>query len=268
MDEREYFKGIESYRLLAKHEIGQNFLIDFTVARRIIGLLGIEEGERVLEIGSGAGSLTYFLAKEKGQKEAIDIDDGLLVKTRGELGDKVDIHYGNAARYDYSPYDKIVGNLPYYITSSIIEKVLLEGGNAKKLVFMVQKEAMERLLSPVGGKDYGPLNILMAWRFEAKREFNVPRSSFVPAPHIDSSVISFYNPAKPRQNLKKAYGFCKSLFRFRRKTVENNLKVYLNGRGDARQILQACSIIPTSRPETLSPADYERLFALVSEIMK
>lgn len=112
MDKRRFFEGVESYRLLAKHEVGQNFLIDSEVAERIVSLLDIKPGEKVIEIGSGAGSLTYFLAESEGEVTAIDIDEALIAKLEPELGDKVNVTYGNGAKWDYAPYDKIIGNLP------------------------------------------------------------------------------------------------------------------------------------------------------------
>ena len=253
MDRKRYFEGIESYRLLAKHEVGQNFLLDDDAAERIIGLLDLRTGEKVIEIGSGAGSLTYFLAESGAEVTAIDIDEGLITKLQGDFGDKVNVVYGNGAKWDYSPYDKIVGNLPYYITSLLIERALLHGKNAKKMAFMVQKEAGERLLAPVGTKDYGPLPILIALRCHAKRAFSVKRSSFAPAPHVDSVVLEFTIDRPWDEDIAKAYKLSQSLFLARRKTMLNNLKNYLHDAEKAKRLLRENGLAETLRPEQVSP---------------
>ena len=92
-------------------------------------------------------------------------------------------------RFDYSPYTKIVGNLPYYITSGIVEKILLGASKASRVVLMVQKEAADRLLAKVGSKDYSPLSLYLNYVASVKRAFNVSRNAFVPAPHIESTVL-------------------------------------------------------------------------------
>ena len=191
MNKEEYFERIKQFSSLAKKEIGQNFLIDAGVCERIANEVGIEEGEKVLEIGSGAGSLTYSLSKTPGLIETIDIDEAMLTKVGQDFegGGNVKVLNGNAMRWDYSCYDKIVGNLPYYITSGIVERVLLSAAKAKRCVFMVQKEAAERLLAKPGTKDYGPLPILIALSGKASYCFKVARSSFAPAPHVDSAVL-------------------------------------------------------------------------------
>ena len=253
MDRARYFEGIEAYRLLAKHEVGQNFLVDSDAAERIVGLLDVQAGEKVIEIGSGAGSLTYFLAETQGDIEAIDIGEGLVVKVQGELSPRVNVHMGNGAKTDYAPYDKIIGNLPYYITSLLIERALLTGNNAKKMVFMVQKEAGERLLADVGSKDYGPLPILIRLLCKAQRAFTVRRNCFAPAPHVDSVVLTFTMKQEREALANKAYALAQSLFLQRRKTMLNNLKNYLHDGDKAKRLLTELGIAENLRPEQVSP---------------
>ena len=260
MDERRYFETIASYKLLAKHEVGQNFLIDTDAAKRIVDEADIQTGEKVLEIGSGAGSLTFFLAQTAGRIEAIDIDEGLIAKLQEDFGEQVDVHYGNAAKYEYAPYDKIVGNLPYYITSSLIERALLLGVNAKKMVFMVQKEAGERLLSPVGEKDYGSLPVLLQWLSKPKRAFSVKRDCFAPAPHVDSVVLSFAMKERPDVDIKKAYRFVESLFLQRRKKLLNNLKNLIHDGDKAKNLILDAGLSEDVRPEQVSPEAFLELY--------
>ncbi|MBE6127383.1 MAG: ribosomal RNA small subunit methyltransferase A [Erysipelotrichaceae bacterium] len=256
MDKHRFFEGVESYRLLAKHEVGQNFLVDYDVAERIVNLLDIQKGEDVLEIGSGAGSLTFFLSETNGEINAIDIDEALIAKLQNELGDKVSVTYGNGAKWNYAPYDKIIGNLPYYITSLLVERAILTGTKAKRMVFMVQKEAGERLLASPGTKDYAPLPILIALSAYAKRAFNVRRSCFAPAPHVDSSVLVFDMKAERDEDVLKTYKLCQSLFLQRRKTLLNNLKNYLHDDEKARGLIASLGLRETVRPEEVTPEQY------------
>ena len=257
-DKESFFEEVNSYKLLAKKEVGQNFLIDASAAERIVSLLDVQSDDVVLEIGCGAGSLTFFLNEIKAQGEAIDIDDAMLSKCRKDFpSSSVNILQGNAMRWDYGKYTKIVGNLPYYITSGILEKVLLGAAKCKKMAIMVQKEAADRLLSQVGSKDYGPLNILLSLSGSLKREFKVPRSSFAPAPHVDSAVLSYiYKDNRDLELLRKVYSFASSLFLQRRKTIANNLKTVVKDQAKATNILLAAKIDPSKRPEQLTPEEY------------
>lgn len=253
-----YFEEIASFKLLAKKEVGQNFLIDSSAASKIIETLELKDGDKTLEIGCGAGSLTYFLEEAHAVGEAIDIDDGLLSKLQGDFENPtlVPLH-GNAMKWDYASYTKIVGNLPYYITSGILEKVLLGAEKAEKLVIMVQKEAAERLLSGVDSKEYGPLNVLIALSGSLKREFKVMRSCFCPAPHVDSTVLSLsFNPNRDVEMNRKTYSFCNEVFLQRRKTIANNLKTIVKDADKVAKILNACGIDSNKRPEQVSPEQY------------
>ena len=259
--EEAYFSEIKSYKLLAKKEVGQNFLIDPSAAKKIVDVLGVKEGDRVLEIGCGAGSLTYFLEKSGAMGDAIDIDEGLLAKLQGDFPDgPLSIVHGNAMRWDYSPYTKIVGNLPYYITSGILEKILLGAKSADKMVIMVQKEVADRLLGAVGSKEYGPLNVLFGLSGALKREFKVLRTSFAPAPHVDSAVLSFsFFPNRDLEELADVYRFCSAMFLQRRKTVANNLKSVVKDQEKAVKIFLGCGVDGNKRPEQLTPEEYASL---------
>ena len=257
MNEKEYFEGVRSYTLLAKKEVGQNFLINPSTAKAIVDALAVQEGESVLEIGFGAGSLTYFLSKTKGKVEGIDIDEAMVAKLQKDFSysDNLTLHQGNAMRFDYSSYDKIVGNLPYYITSGILENVLLGASKAKRAVFMIQKEASDRIFAKPGNKDYGPLSILFSLSGKAKRILFVPRSDFSPPPHIDSVVFAFdFN--ENRGDLKKAYILVGKLFLNRRKTIFNNLKNIVKEGEIAKNILELHGISLNQRPEELTPEQY------------
>ncbi len=227
MNSDRYFANIKSYKLLAKKEVGQNFLVDPEFAERAADLLlGPEEGP-VYEIGCGAGSLTYFLIEKGYSGKAVDIDEGLLAKLHQDFPneEKLVIERENALEADLTEYTQILGNLPYYITSSLLEKVLLETPKAKRGVFMVQKEAYERVSAKAGTKDYSPLGIVFSMLGKAKKEYVVPPSAFSPAPHVESLVFSYdYDPNRDLAFMKGFYLFLKKAFSLRRKTLHNCLK--------------------------------------------
>ena len=258
MNESNYFEGVASYRLLAKKEVGQNFLIDSSFAKRIVDALEAKEGERVLEIGCGAGSLSFFLSQGSAKTDTIDIDEAMITKVRTDFADSEYLNpfIGNAMKFDYEPYDKIIGNLPYYITSGIIERVLLKASKASRCVFMVQKEAAERLLSKPGTKDYSPLSIYISVVSKARKLFNVPRNAFAPAPHVDSTVIELEFNEKHGEKAAKMYRFALAMFLQRRKTILNNLKNYLHSSEKAAEILEKMGIPATYRAEQILPEQY------------
>ena len=258
VDPKTYFQRISEFKLLAKKEVGQNFLIDIDVAKGIVDLLEAELEDKVLEIGCGAGSLTYFLAQEGLDVTAIDIDPSMIGKLEQDFASvpNVKIIQANGMRFDYSPYTKIVGNLPYYITSGLIEKALLGGTNCSTFVFMVQKEAAERLLSKPNTKDYSPLSILISLSTEAKTALKVSRNCFSPAPHVDSAVVVLKRKANDVSKIEKTYRFALQCFKQRRKTLANNLKSMGKSQEEIAKLLSLIGSDSSTRPEQLSPEQY------------
>ena len=266
MDERAFFEGVASYRLLAKKEVGQNFLVDSKTASFIVDALDIRPEEKVLEIGCGAGSLTFFLAQSKGNVEAIDIDEAMLLKTGKDFQNcpNLEVKYGNAAKWDYAPYDKVIGNLPYYITSLLIEQAVLGAKHAKRFVFMVQKEAGERISSAPKTKDYSPLTILLALTCDIHRVRVVGRNAFVPPPHVESAVYVFDRKQDVSlEEAEKVYHLATNCFQQRRKTLYNNLKNLLHDESKAKQAIASLDLPLTVRPEELTPDQYRRLNQLL-----
>jgi len=254
MDEAKYFEKVAEYKLLAKHEVGQNFLVDSTVARKIVELAEISQEDKVLEIGSGAGSLSFFIEQAAKDADLIDIDEGLIQKIKEDFKDSnnLKIQLGNAMKWDYEPYTKIISNLPYYITSAILERILLTAKNLKKGVFMVQKEVISRLNASVGNDNYGPLTILIKYRTKYQKGFVVSRNSFVPAPHIESSVFVL---DVVNNNIKEAealYNLCSAMFLHKRKTILNNLGSYLKDNEKAKAVLAKAGIPENKRPQEMS----------------
>lgn len=269
MDKTKYFDKVKEYKLLAKHEVGQNFLCSEEDAGRIVSLGEIKDTDKVLEIGSGAGSLSVFFTDYNAEATLLDIDEGLVTKLQGDFKEYPNIHptLANALKADYSSYDVIIGNLPYYITSSLIEKIVLEAKTCRKAVLMVQKEAFLRLSAKIKTDDYGPLPILLSYVGNIKREFLVPRDSFVPAPHIDSIVFTIrFKEGVDFDLAKRLYSFVGSMFAHRRKTIYNNLQFFVKDGDKAKAILDKAGISPTARPETLSLDDYLKLLSAYESV--
>jgi len=266
MDENRYFETIAEYKLLAKHEVGQNFLIDKNVSKRIVDLLKVDHDDRVLEIGSGAGSLSFYLAMHNVPTTLIDIDEGLITKLKNDFEGftNVSIYQANALKYDMSPFTKIIGNLPYYITSSLLERVLLNASSCKISTIMVQKEVFSRLSSLPKQEGYGPLSLLIAYRSIIKKEFVVPRTSFTPSPHVDSLVFTLTFKEGASIELANAlYSFASALFLHRRKTILNNLSFYLKDEEKAKDALSQRGILPSKRPEEIDLNSYLKLLSIL-----
>lgn len=268
MDETKYFEKIAEYKLLAKHEVGQNFLVDPVASKRIVDLAEINADDKVLEIGSGAGSLSFFIEKTPAKAVLIDIDEGLVQKLLEDFkeSDHMLPTIGNAMKYDYESFTKIISNLPYYITSAILERILLNAKNLKTGVFMVQKEVVSRLRAPLGSEDYGPLGLLITYRCDFEKGFNVPRTSFVPVPHVESSV--FVLKAKEGSNIETAnrlYVLTSAMFLHKRKTILNNLTSYLKDAEKAKRALEEANIAPNKRPQEITLGSYLTLLGVLTK---
>lgn len=262
MNENQFYETIRSYKLIANKSLGQNFLIDENIAKKIVSNLEINSDDKVLEIGAGLGSLSYFLCKENAEINLIDIDERMLNFLNENFGhlSNVKIRRQNVLKDDLANYTKIVGNLPYYITSSIIEKILLDGIHAEKIVLMTQKEVYPKLL-----KDFkNPLSILLNYVCEISPAINVGRNSFVPVPHVDSVVFTL----TPNQNILNKdnlaiYKLMKQLFLLRRKNILNNLTTVTHNKEKSKEILLKMGVDFNKRPEELDINFYINLLKLI-----
>lgn len=261
-DQQSFFDYIKSMRLLATKDIGQNFLINPSTAKRIVDLLDVNKEEKVLEIGAGFGSLSYFLVEGKGHTVLLDIDPKTIAFLTEQFTDlaNVSIVQESILKHDVSSYEKIIGNLPYYITSDTIEYVLLRAQKAQKMVFMIQKEVLPRLLAKAGQEGYGPLSILIAFLGRAEKNIIVSRGQFVPAPHIDSVVVEInINQNNDYQAAEKLMKIAMKLFHHRRKTIRNNLRLLLKDDKLTERILKDTQIDGDKRPQDIASDDYLRL---------
>lgn len=259
LDKTKYFEEVKSYKLIANKSLGQNFLVDSSIAEKIVEKLDVNKDDTVLEVGSGLGSLSYFLVQKEGQKTLIDIDKKILGFLHEKYKNMPDLRVKrqNILKADLSAFTKIIGNLPYYITSGIIEHILLNAVNAKKVVLMCQKEVYPKLTK----NNISPLSILLNYVSDISSPMNVSRNSFVPVPHVDSVVFELNINENIRDNTnKEVYKLMCKLFLHRRKNMLNCLSTVCKTREEGKIVLEKCGINENLRPEQLKIGDFQNIY--------
>lgn len=262
MNEKDYFDKVKSYKLIANKSLGQNFLVNSDAAQRIVNLLDIKKDDRILEIGAGLGSLSFYLSQSDSNVELIDIDERMLMFLNEQFGAKenVTVKRQNILKYDIKGFNKIIGNLPYYITTSIIEKLLLDATNCERIVLMTQKEVYPKLLE----NNKSPLSLFLNYVADISSPIDVGRNNFAPVPHVDS-VVFVLTPKKNMKNEsnKELFKIMKQLFLLRRKNILNNLTNLLKNKEKAREILEKMKIDTNKRPEELPIEFYINLLKML-----
>ena len=229
---------INKYDFKFKKKFGQNFLKDNNILSNIVSKSEIDKNTLVIEIGVGTASLTTLLGVHAKNVLAYEIDKELKPIIDETLKDKdnVEIKYqdflesnpkDDIKKYDYKKL-YVVANLPYYITTPIIEKIINDKLNVDKIVIMVQKEVGDRFNAKVGSKEYNSLTIFLNYYYEINKLMNVSRNSFVPSPNVDSVVIQM-KKRKYKYNVLNEELFFKLVrdsFKYKRKNLRNNLKGY------------------------------------------
>lgn len=262
LDKAKYFEEVRSYKYIANKSLGQNFLVDSTVVEKIVQKLELTETDNTLEIGAGLGSLSYFLANEKGKKVLIDIDEKMLQFLNEKFKNTPDLQVKrqNILKFELAEFSKIVGNLPYYITSGIVEHILLNAVNAKKIVLMCQKEVYPKLTKA----NISPLSLLLNYVSDISSPMNVSRNCFVPVPHVDSVVFELTtNENIKNQTNKGVYKLMSTLFLYRRKNILNCLCNVCQTREDAKSILEQCGLNENLRPEQLNITDFQKIYEVL-----
>ncbi|MEW6280622.1 MAG: 16S rRNA (adenine(1518)-N(6)/adenine(1519)-N(6))-dimethyltransferase RsmA [Candidatus Eremiobacterota bacterium] len=250
---------------MAKPRWSQHFLRDSGVVARILGAAGLEPGDRVLEIGPGEGALTLPMLERVSRVVACEIDPhwaARLKNLKGPLkvlqGDFLKVDLKRELTGGCEGGWKVVANLPYAITSPILEKLLLEGaGRISDMWLMVQKEVAERVAAR-GTRDTGALTIFVQLRAEVELLFEVPRGCFDPPPEVDSAVLHFrLHPVPEGVDLARLSQLVRVSFHQRRKMLKRSLSPLLGDR--AEDVLRQAGIDPTRRPETLRWEDFVAL---------
>jgi 16S rRNA (adenine1518-N6/adenine1519-N6)-dimethyltransferase len=271
---------LEKYGFSFKKSLGQNFLIDTNILHRIVDHAQITNETGVIEIGPGIGALTEQLARRAKKVVAYEIDQRLIPILADTLSpyENVEIIHQDVLKADvydmiqknFSSVDQImvVANLPYYVTTPIIMKLLTDRLPLKGIVVMLQKEVADRISAKPGTKDYGSLSIAVQYYTEAETVMNVPRTVFIPQPNVDSAVIRLIRREQPAVSVideKFFFEVVKACFAQRRKTVLNNLTSNLSVLRQSKEqteiALQNAGIDPKRRGETLTIEE----FALLSD---
>lgn len=243
-------------------DYGQNFLIEPSISARIVDALKINNGDRVLEIGPGLGSLTHFLCLSNEQITAVDIDNKMtnFLKIVYQNQSNLIITENDIRKENISSFNKIIGNIPYNITTEIIQHFLINSKQAKTMVFMIQAEALNRFID-ISGKEYGPLSVLIHLLGSIEKLFIVKAGSFYPAPKCHSVVFRInVDENANREKAIAVYKMCKLLFANRRKTIQNNLVSILKNKEDVLTLCKELNINPLERPEDLSPTTYKTIY--------
>ncbi|MBQ9018796.1 MAG: ribosomal RNA small subunit methyltransferase A [Bacilli bacterium] len=229
---------MEKYDVKFKKKFGQNFLKDINIVKRIVDVSGVSNDSLVIEVGPGGAIMTKELAMRAKNVLAYEIDDDLLDELSKKLEgfDNVDILFQDfllanleedVKNYNYNSL-YFTSNVPYYITTPILLKIISSGLKFNKVVMMVQKEVGDRFTTKPGNREYGSITVLLNYFYNVKKEFYVSKKQFIPEPNVDSVVVSF-TEKEDKLELKDFNFFEKILrdsFQFKRKNIKNNLKNY------------------------------------------
>jgi 16S rRNA (adenine1518-N6/adenine1519-N6)-dimethyltransferase len=247
-----------------KKHLGQNFLINRNAAIRIVSHLNLKPGERVIEIGGGRGDLTCHLLETGAEVTSIEIDRGLADVLSARFTDAEHFHLirGDILQTDpatmlpHGTMAKLVGNIPYNLTTPILEWIIEHRALFPLVVMMVQKEVAMRLAAQPGGKDFGSLTVFVQLFYDVKRIFALRPGSFFPKPTIDSAVIELRQLRESHiidAEYKQLRRLTSACFRWRRKTIVRILREeYQLGPYAAVQLVTSLSLDPNSRPEQLA----------------
>jgi 16S rRNA (adenine1518-N6/adenine1519-N6)-dimethyltransferase len=245
-----------------RKRFGQNFLIDQNVIDKIIAVINPQEDQNIVEIGPGLGALTTRLLPLLKRLQVVELDRDLIPKLRTEcegLGDLV-IYQADALQFDFDDLLqkdqklRIVGNLPYNISTPLLFRLLDYATKIKDMHFMLQLEVANRMGAEVGTKDYGRMSIMLQYYCQVKKLFLVSSQSFEPAPKVNSmfiSLVPYEKPPYPVKNIQKFSEVLRLSFSQRRKIIRNNLKDNISAAD-----LEKAGIDPGLRPEQIKLKQY------------
>jgi 16S rRNA (adenine1518-N6/adenine1519-N6)-dimethyltransferase len=255
----------------AKKRFGQNFLVDEQIVADIVAAIRPEPEDNMVEIGPGLGALTRPLLKMLNHLHVVEIDRDIIARLEHDYpGDKskskLIIHAVDALEFDIGKLPaplRIVGNLPYNISSPLLFHFAAYAGSIRDMHFMLQNEVVERMVAEPSTPAYGRLSVMLQYRFLLEKLFDVPPESFRPAPKVDSAIVRMIPlPASEIavRNEKLFAGIVRTAFGQRRKTLRNTLRSYLNG-----DDFEKLGIDAQLRAENLSVTDFARVGNYLNE---
>ena len=259
---------------IPRKRFGQNFLHDFGIINHIVSSLQAKPGQHFVEIGPGQGALTEPLLKQGVNLDVVELDRDLvgLLARQFDRYPNLNIHSADALKFDFSALAehgeklRIIGNLPYNISTPLMFHLLESADCVEDMHFMLQKEVVDRICATPGGKEYGRLSIMMQYYCTAEHLFDVGPESFDPAPKVMSAIIRLVPHRQPPvqvNDLAKFKAIVTQAFSQRRKTIRNSLKKSI-----IEADFDALAIDPKLRAENLSLHDFARISNWVTELEK
>lgn len=269
---------LERFDLAPNKALGQNFLCDNNIVEKIAEASTVTKDDVVLEIGPGLGALTYQLAKRAKKVVAVEIDSGLMRTLAYTLSDcdNVEVVHGDFLKCDLNELHeklgggsfKVAANLPYYITTPIVMRLLESGLPVESMSFLVQKEVAERMAAVPSTKHYGSLSIAVQFRTDTSIALNVPRGCFIPVPNVDSVVVRIVR-TEPKASVlseKDFFELTRCAFAMRRKTLANNMAAGLGmDRNTAAELISRAGLEQTIRGEAMSIPQFAKLSDVLTQ---
>jgi len=248
----------------ARKRFGQHFLHDRHVVRRILDAFDPKPGETIVEIGPGLGALTRPLLERVPRLHVVEFDRDLVARLRVDYSpDRLTVHAADALKFDFRQLVpagetlRLIGNLPYNISTPLLFHLLDQRAVIHDMLFMLQKEVVERMAAAPGGRDYGRLSVMLQSQLRIDKLFDVGPGAFSPPPRVDSSIVRLVPHASPPVRIADPAIFARCVqaaFAHRRKTLRNNLKGLM-----APETIAACGVDPERRAETLSLTEFALL---------
>lgn len=247
---------------IPRKRFGQNFLTDQNVLHDIIRVIAPAASDTMVEIGPGQGAMTALLLPHLSSLHVVEIDRDLVAMLQKKFSpDKLILHAGDALQFDFGALQpaegklRIVGNLPYNISSPLLFHLARYAPLVEDQHFMLQKEVVQRMVAPPGGKDYGRLSVMLQWRYQMELLFIVPPLAFDPPPKVDSAIVRMRPLASPLAcEQVKLEQVVMQAFSQRRKVIRNSL----GGLFTEQQLISA-GIDPQARPENIALEQYVAL---------